>query len=459
MREVDVGALLEERRLNRFHALTLGLCVLILFVDGLDFSASNVGAPAIIRGLGLERSEMGFIQSAGYSGIFFGSLLFGYLGDRYGRRFGAILGVLAYSIPGLFAVFVTSYEQLAALRFLTGLGMGGVVPNVIALLTETAPKTYRATFVMIAYVGYSMGNSVIAQVAAWFIPSFGWSIVFVVASLVGLVLCAFLLFALPESISYLTVTQPGAPQLKRLMSRIAPEQDFAAARFVVNRPAAEQRFSLRLLFTGSRRIATPLLWLGFFSEFLTYMTLASVLSLILEDAGLQPTQASLTFSYAYVGAMIAILALARPVDFFGPKAAVVSASIAMAALVYLGTPGLSPLVITGVAIVALALSSATHQSLNGIVGGFYPTIIRGNGVGYASGCGRVAAIIGPAIAGLLYPASLSLQQFLYCLAAPYLVLACVLLALERLQKRMRADATVEREARAQPAASAPLKSA
>jgi MFS family permease len=177
----------------------------------------------------------------------------------------------------------------------------------------------------------------------------------------------------------------------------------------------------------------------FFSEFLTYMTLASVLALVLEDAGLQPTQASLTFSYAYVGAMIAILALARPVDYFGPKAAVVSASVAMAALVYLGTPGLSASVVTIVAIVALALSSATHQSINGIVGGFYPTIVRGNGVGYASGCGRIAAIIGPMIAGALYPGNVSFQQFLYCLAAPYLVLAIALLALEHLQKRMRAQ--------------------
>ena len=437
MREVDVGGLLENRKLNRFHGLTLGLCVLILFVDGLDFSASNVGAPAIIRGLGIERSEMGFIQSSGYFGIFVGSLLFGYLGDKYGRRFGAILGVLAYSIPGLFTAFVTSYEQLAVLRFLTGLGMGGVVPNVIALLNETAPKRYRATFVMIAYVGYSMGNAAIAQVAAWFIPSFGWPVVFVVAGAVGLVLCGGLLFALPESISYLTVTNSETPQLKRLMRRLAPEEDFTDTRFVVNRPAAEQRFSLRLLFTGFRRVATPLLWLAFFSEFLTYMTLASVLSLILEDAGLQPTQASLTFSYAYVGAMIAILALARPVDFFGPKAAVVSASIAMAALVYLGTPGLTASVITMIAVVALAFSSATHQSLNGIVGSFYPTIVRGNGVGYASGCGRIAAIIGPGITGLLYPASLSLQQFLYCLAVPYLVLACVLIALERLQRKIR----------------------
>ena len=226
MREVDVGALLEERKLNRFHALTLGLCVAILFVDGLDFSASNVGAPSIMRAFDVDRGTVSFMISSGYFGIFVGSVLFGYLGDRYGRRFGAILGVLAYSIPGLFTPFVTSLEELAVLRFLTGLGMGGVVPNVIALLTETAPRKYRATFVMIAYVGYSMGNAAIGQVAAWFIPEFGWSIVFVVAGASGLVLCAVIALALPESISYLIVTKPDAPELGRLVGRLAPARNW-----------------------------------------------------------------------------------------------------------------------------------------------------------------------------------------------------------------------------------------
>jgi MFS transporter, AAHS family, 4-hydroxybenzoate transporter len=288
VREVDVGALLEHRKLNRFHALTLGLCVLILFVDGLDFSASNVGAPAIMRAFGVDRGTVSYVISSGYFGIFVGSLLFGYLGDRYGRRFGAILGVLAYSIPGLFTPFVTSIEQLAVLRFLTGLGMGGVVPNVIALLTETAPKSYRATFVMIAYVGYSMGNAAIGQVAAWFIPEFGWPVVFVVASVTGLVLCAVITVALPESISYLIVTKPDAPQLKRLIGRLAPGEDLDNARFVLGRTDTERNFSLRLLFSGYRRIATPLLWLAYFSEFLTYMTFAGLFAVILEMPDLSP---------------------------------------------------------------------------------------------------------------------------------------------------------------------------
>src|SRR5882672_1027089 len=372
MREVDVGGLLEECRLGAFHALVLSLGVLILFVDGLDFSASNVGAPAVLRAFNVDRSALSMVFGAGFFGILVGSLVFGAIGDRYGRRLGAILGVLAYSIPGLLTVFVTSLDQLAILRFLTGLGMGGGVPNVIALLTESAPKKYRVTFVMVGYIGYSLGNAIIAQVAAWLTPIYGWSIVFFIAGAVGIILCGALILMLPESIAYLAVKKPDAPELARQVRFAAPEiRVDADTRFILHRPADEQRFSLNLLFSGVRRTATPLLWIAYFCEFLTYMTLAAWFSVILEDAGLMPTQASLTFSYAYLGAMAAILILARLVDSYGPKAAVFSAAISFVCLIYLGTPGLSAAAVITVAIVALAFSSATHQSLNGIVGGFY----------------------------------------------------------------------------------------
>ena len=149
-----------------------------------------------------------------------------------------------------------------------------------------------------------------------------------------------------------------------------------------------------------------------------------------------------TFTYAYIGATIAIFVLARFIDAFGPRVSVVSAAIAMAALVFLGTPGMAATTITVVAIVAIACSSATHQALNGIVGGFYPTAIRGNGVGYATGMGRAAAIVGPAIAGNLLSADLPLQIVMTAIAAPYTAVIVICLVLDRLQKRISADSQV-----------------
>jgi AAHS family 4-hydroxybenzoate transporter-like MFS transporter len=381
---------------------------------------------------------MGLVFGFGYFVILVGSLLFGYLGDKFGRRLGAIIGVLACAIPALLTVFATSLDQLAAFRFFSGLGMGGVVPNVIALLNETAPKKYRVTFVMVAYIGYSLGNAVIAQVAAWFIPAYGWTVVFTVAGSIGILLSIALGFLLPESIPFLAIAKPDAPGLPQLVRRAVPGRITGdVVRFVVHRPASEMNFALKLLFTDYRRWATPLLWAGFFSESLTYMTFSAWFAVIVEQLGLKPTEAALAFSFSYFGAMAAIMVLARMVDAFGPKASVVSAAIAVAAYFVLGMSGLGATGIIAAAFVALSCSSATHQSLNGIVGGFYPTVIRSNGVGYASGMGRAAAIIGPIIAGYLLSANIPLRLVLVAIAAPYLAVAAVCVALDRLQAKVQ----------------------
>jgi AAHS family 4-hydroxybenzoate transporter-like MFS transporter len=137
--------------------------------------------------------------------------------------------VLAYSLLALLMPFATSLEQVVLYRFLTGLGIGGVVPNVIALLSETAPKRYRVSAVMASFVGYSLGNATIGQVAAWLIPVFGWWIVFVTAGIAGVILFTVLVFALPESIQLLAAKQPASPRLRALVARARPPSTSASA--------------------------------------------------------------------------------------------------------------------------------------------------------------------------------------------------------------------------------------
>jgi AAHS family 4-hydroxybenzoate transporter-like MFS transporter len=409
--------------------------MLILFVDGLDYSAANVAAPAILRTFQAEKSAMGIVFGSVFVGILIGSVIFGYIGDRYGRKLGAVLGVLAYSIPALLTVFATSIDQLTIFRCLAGLGIGGVIPNIVALLTETAPKRFRVTFVMAVFVGYSSGNAAIGQVAAWLIPDYGWPIVFLVAGSAGLVLSAILAVMLPESIPFLAATRPGSPRLRRLVTRAAPEMNIPPdARFVYRRPVNETQFSLKLLFSGYRRLATPIIWLAFFAESMTYLTLTAWLVVVLEQTGVASMQAALAYSYSQLGAIVAILVLARLLDRFGPKASVFSACIAVAAIMALGIPGLSPALLTTIAILAVACGSATHQSLIGMVGGFYPTVIRGNGVGYATGMGRFGAILGPIIAGYLL-SRFPLHYGLSFIAAPDLVVAAACIVLDRCTRK------------------------
>ncbi len=372
---------------------------------------------------------MSMVFGWGYFGFFIGSVLFGFLGDKLGRKTGVIAAVLTYSVPSLLTAFAVTFGQLAAFRFLAGLGIGGVIPNTVALLTETAPKRLRITFIMAAFVGYSAGNAAIGPIAAWFIPRLGWPVVFMVAGTAGIFLVVALSLFLSESIPFLAAARPDGRRLRRTLAVAVPELEISeATRLLVRRSVNGTKFSLKLLFDGDRRFITPLLWLAFFAESLTYITLSTWLAVLLERAGFTPAQAVFAYSYASLGAVAAILVVARSLDRFGPRACVASALVAVAAIFSLGTPELPVELLTVFAILGIAFGSATHNSLLGIVGGYYPTIVRSNGVGYASGLGRIAAIIGPVLAGYLL-SSFSLRAVLFSIAAPDLVVAGACLAL------------------------------
>jgi MFS transporter, AAHS family, 4-hydroxybenzoate transporter len=432
---VDIAELLETRPLGRFHILAATLGFLALFVDGLDFSAGMVGAPAILRAFHAERGEMGMVFGAGSVGALLGALIFGTIADRFGRKLGIILGVLCYSLSALGSAFAGSLDELMVLRFVTGLGVGGVVANTIALLTETAPRRYRASFIMLTLIGIAAGNAAAGQVAARLIPGFGWPVVFEAGGLVGLALTVILIFFLPESIRYLAVTDPDSPALRRLVARIAGDRVIPPdAKFFLHQPQ-QRGVALKQLFTGLQKIATPLLWIGYFFEALTFLTLLSWFAVFLESAGLPPTEAAFAFSYGGMGGICAILVMSRILDRFGPMALVASALAAIASLVLLGTEGLSSTTIVALSICAVAFCTATHNALNGTVGIFYPTAIRGKGVGYATGMGRIGLIVGPVATGFLLSAKLPLKEVLSFVAAPYAVVAITSGALGWLYQR------------------------
>jgi AAHS family 4-hydroxybenzoate transporter-like MFS transporter len=425
---VDIAALVGNAKLGRFHALMLFLAFLMIFIDAFDLGSVNVAAPAILRAFGAEKKAIGHVFGAGYFGILIGCWVFGYVSDRWGRKIGSIGSIMVYTVPAFVIPFASSIDQLVYLRFLTGIGLGGVMPTTLAILAETAPKRFRASFAMIALFGFPLGTTAIGLVAAWLIPLFGWTAVFFAAGSAGLALGILLSLVLPESVQFLALKRPQARELPRMVKHFAPEIAIGPeTRFVARQDEKQKGFALITLFAAEHRAATALLWLAYFAEGLTYITIASWLAVVLETAGLPPTQASLTFSYAAAGGVVVACLLMRPLDKIGPMASVVTAVIAIAAIFTLGIPGIPQWLIIGAAIAVHSFCSATHSSLNGTVGLFYPTDIRSNGVGWASGLGRIASIIGPTTVGYLLSWKLPLQEVLWIVAAPYLalILACI----------------------------------
>ena len=167
---VDVAAFIEQQPVGRFQIGLLLTCAAVLFLDGFDTQAIGYVAPALAKEWGLTKGALGPVFSAGLFGLMIGALIFGPLADRIGRKKIIILSTLAFGIGTLATAFTGDVNTLLVIRFLTGLGLGGAMPNAVAMTSEFSPHRRRATMVMIMFCGFSVGAALGGLLAAALIP-------------------------------------------------------------------------------------------------------------------------------------------------------------------------------------------------------------------------------------------------------------------------------------------------
>ena len=136
---LTVNELIDQRPLSRFQISTIGLCTLVLLLDGFDTQSVGFLVPPISEELGIPLSSFGPMLSAGLVGLMIGAMSAGPIADRWGRRPAIIASVFVFGGFSLLTAQARSLNALIALRFLTGLGLGGAMPNVVALASEYAP--------------------------------------------------------------------------------------------------------------------------------------------------------------------------------------------------------------------------------------------------------------------------------------------------------------------------------
>jgi AAHS family 4-hydroxybenzoate transporter-like MFS transporter len=163
---VDVAEFIDQQPVGGFQIRLLLTCAVVLFLDGFDTQAIGYVAPALAKEWGLTKSALGPVFSAGLFGLMIGALVFGPLADRIGRKKIIIFSTLAFGLGTLITAFVQDVNTLLAIRFLTGLGLGGAMPNAIAMTSEFNPRRRRATMVMIMFCGFSVGAALGGLLAA-----------------------------------------------------------------------------------------------------------------------------------------------------------------------------------------------------------------------------------------------------------------------------------------------------
>lgn len=429
---IDIAAVIDQQPVGGYQIRLLMLCAAVLFIDGFDTQAIGYVAPALVKDLGISRPALAPVLSAALFGLMLGALFLGPLADRLGRKRIIIASVLVFGLCSLVTAFVQDSASLLAIRFVTGLGLGGAMPNTVALTAEFSPHRRRSTMVMTMFCGFSAGAALGGLIAAAVLPAYGWRAVFLIGGVAPVLLLPILLAALPESIRFLALSgKPDALVAERLKDVFPALPLSADARFTVSEPKLAG-LPVAHLFGEKRALATLLLWVVFFCSLLVLYFLSSWLPTLMSDLGVSPSRGATISSGLQFGGCAGALILGRFIDRFSFRALTLMYLMAAAAVALIGQATHS-LPLAAAAIFGAGFCIVGGQSAsNALASGLYPTAVRSTGVGWALGIGRLGSILGPLFGVVLL--NLPMQSLFATIAVPALVAALAAFALSRIAR-------------------------
>ena len=430
-------ALIDNAKFNRFHLRTLLLCALIIIFDGYDLVVYGVVLPVLMQEWGLTPVQAGALGSYALFGMMIGAIVFGQLADRIGRRLSIAICIVLFSGFTFINGFATNVTEFGICRFIAGLGIGGVMPNVVALMNEYAPKKMRGTLVAIMFSGYSVGGMMAAWLGMQMIPQFGWQSVFYIAIL-PLVLLPVILLLLPESLAFL-LRQNKVGAVREIITKIAPKTttfDMSVKMDTsASEPAIADKPGVKQLFTADKALPSVLLWCAFFCCLLMVYALTSWLPKLMNNAGFSLGSSLQFLLVLNVGAIAGAIFggwlgdrsnLPRVLTYFFIAAAV---SITLMGLDV-------PMVVRYLAIaIAGAATIGSQILLYACAAQYYPLHIRSTGLGWASGIGRNGAIVGPLLGGYLLSEQLALHLNFMVFAVPGIICAIAMAVFNLCQSR------------------------
>jgi MFS transporter, AAHS family, 4-hydroxybenzoate transporter len=416
---IEISTLIDSRRLNGFNARVVVICWLIMFFDGYDLATLSVAGPSLVKSWGItSMASMGYVFSAVLFATIFGTPLFGFIGDRYGRKNALILSCLGIGVFSLLTMFVTNLTEMFAVRFFTGLAIGGLGANCLALNAEFAPRRVRATLMIVMFTGITLGAAIPGLIGRSLIPVYGWQALFFIGGVTPLIMAAVSALALPESIKFLVLRGKSPSRIAAILRGLAPGLAVGAeTQFVITDEKVAKNLSPVLLFKDGLGSLTTLLWI---------INLFSVMSLYFLSFWLPSVMATTSFkadaplfqTLFQTGGTIGGLAVARPVDKIGLLPVFILFLCAIPFSCVIGyttgseTVAMIDVFISGFFVLGLQFALNAAGAL------IYPTTLRATGSAWAGTLGRLGSVAGPSLAGIMLSTGMSIQTFYTTLAVP-----------------------------------------
>jgi AAHS family 4-hydroxybenzoate transporter-like MFS transporter len=456
---LDVAKFLGALPFTRFHFQLLMICSVVTFFDGLDFALIAYTLPYIREQMQLGADEMGLISAAAVLGQMIGSLGGSYVADLIGRRPVILICTVLSAILTFATGLANSPDMLVALRFVSGMAIGGLLAPAWAINLEAMPPGRRATAVTIIMLGFSLGGAMAAPLTNFLAPAYGWEMVFYICGIMTLLLAVVLQFTLPESARWLVATGAPREKVEPLLRRFDPSFQPAAytgyalsdERKTAGKRSPQAKFME--LFHGALLFITPLIWVAYFCSSVAMYFKASYGVQYLEMLGLERTDAAWLGSIGGLTGAVAGVLLLRFTEKLGPAWIALAPLLAAPAALAIGMGLTSGPLFIPVVLFGSIMLGAGHAAIISMTAIYYPSAIRSTGGGWASFMAKIGSTL----------ASFFGAYFLVSQAAVlegYIVSAIVLvgfgicaLALAPFARRLKAE---ESAAAAVPPAAAPL---
>lgn len=420
---VNINELIDSQKIRWSTIVFLLVAVLATVADGFDLAAIGFVAPELKKLWHLEPAQLAPVFSAGIFGLMIGAPLLGLLGDRVGRKTAILISLCTYGGFTLVAMMASSVNQLVVLRFFTGLGLGGMIPNVMSLTAEMAPKRLRGMFTIIVLFGIPAGISIPGIVAALLVPHYGWPAILCVGGLLPLIVAIVVTILFKESLKFLVQKGGRDEHVRRLARALRPDLAISSqAIFSVDLPNITARSgSPAKLFEGSLGIITPALWIALAANQFTNFFVMSWLPTLLQSAGMSTVQAGISASMFSIGGLVGGLILTFVIDSFGVLPVIALFLLGAPLIAYMGMQGLSPWALGAVIAAAGFCVTGNNFAINAAMVMIYPTPVRSTGTGWAQAMGRIGSLGAPILGGVLLGLHLSRLQLYFAPAIALLV--------------------------------------
>lgn len=415
------------------------LGVFLLALDGFDVMAISFAAPGIANEWGIDRAALGVVLSMELMGMSVGSILIGGLADKYGRRT-IIFGCLLIMGAGMgLTALASDVTTLSLLRFMTGIGIGGLLPAVTTIVPEFANEKRRAMLVSFAAAGFSLGTIIGGSVVTQLLQDYSWRSIFVFGALSTLAAIPLVYFLLPESIAFLA--QSGRADALQRVNQVLGKLRLPSVEALPESPEKVGGMSWLSLFKGKHLLATVCFSLCYLGHMVTFYFIVKWTPKIVVDMGYSPAEAGGVLIWSSIGGFTGAMlfgTLSRWVNSKNLTLAMLVFSIL--AVVAFGSAGTDLTLLSLISFLAGVTIASAIAGFYTLMADAFSTEVRASGTGFVIGVGRLGAVVSPIVAGILFAGGSGLPSVAFLMACGSVLAIVAITVLARRQRQQAAVA-------------------